>query len=100
MSRLSQAKFLPSFSRDLKRNAGRRNWNLSELEGVIDLILENSVESMDTLKRRHGMHRLRGEWDGSNECHIANSPDWLLVWRVECGIAFFQRTGSHRDIFR
>ena len=41
MSRL-KVDFSRAFSRDLKRNADRRRWNLEELSNVIDLIAENS----------------------------------------------------------
>ena len=94
------AKFAPAFSRDLKKNAVRRNWNLAELEEVIDLVLENTAESTETLKQRHHMHRLSGKWAGSSECHVANAGDWLVIWRVDSGIAYFQRTGSHDELFR
>ena len=95
-----KAKFTPAFSRDLKKKAGRRGWDLTELERVIDLILENSAESRSVLVRRHNMHRLSGRWGGSNECHVANAGDWLVIWRTDDGIAYFQRTGSHDELFR
>lgn len=95
-----KAKFAPAFSRDLKKKAAKRNWDLNELERVIDLVIENSTESLTTLKTRHNMHRLSGKWGGSNECHVANTGDWLVVWRVDNGIAYFQRTGSHNELFR
>ncbi len=43
------------------------------------------------------MHKLLGEWDGSNECHVANAGDWLVIWKTVDGIAYFQHTGSHDD---
>ena len=46
------------------------------------------------------MHRLAGQWAGSNECHVCNAGDWLLVWAVRDNLAVFQRTGTHREIFR
>lgn len=95
-----RAKFAPAFSRDLKKKAIKRKWNLAELETVIDLILANDAESTDVLKRRHNMYRLSGRWGGSNECHFANAGDWLVIWRTENEIAYFQRTGSHDELFR
>ena len=95
-----KAKFAPAFSRDLKKKAAKRKWDLSELEAVIDLVLENSTESIAILKQRHNMHKLSREWDGSNECHVANAGDWLVIWRTDEGIAYFQRTGSHNELFR
>lgn len=63
MSRLT-ADFSAAFSRDLKKKAKRRNWDLAELQKLIDLVLENTPESLETLKRRHNMHRLSGSWAG------------------------------------
>ena len=52
MGRLT-ADFAKAFSRDLKKNAKRRNWNLTELEKVIDLVVENTPETLEELRRRH-----------------------------------------------
>ena len=51
MGRLT-ADFAKAFSRDLKKNAKRRNWNLTELEKVIDLVVENTPETLEELRRR------------------------------------------------
>ena len=66
------ADFSAAFSRDLKKKAKRRNWDLNELQKLIDLVLENTPESLEILKRRHNMNRLSGSWAGRNECHVAN----------------------------
>ena len=99
MGRLS-AEFSTVFSRDLKKKAKRRNWNLEELRRLIDLVLENTSESQEILKRRHNMHRLSGSWAGRSECHVANSGDWLVIWSSNDEVAFFERTGSHDELFR
>lgn len=99
MGRLS-AEFSTAFSRDLKKKARRRNWNLEELKELIDLVLENTSESQEILKRRHNMHRLSGSWAGRSECHVANSGDWLVIWSSNDEVAFFERTGSHDELFR
>ena len=93
-----KATFVPAFSRDLKR-IGKRGLDERELLKVIDLILENTPAAIDELCRRHRMHTLVGKWKGNNECHVANAGDWLIVWKVCDGVAFFQRTGSHDEIF-
>lgn len=95
-----KAKFLPTFSKDLKKKAAKKDWDLTKLEEVIDLVIENSTESIKTLKARHNMHRLSGKWEGSDECHVANTGDWLVIWRVNDDLAYFQRTGSHDELFR
>lgn len=93
------AKFAPAFSRDLKKKAVKRQWDLKQLESVIDLVVENTTESQEVLRQRHNMHRLSGEWGGSNGCHEAKPGDWLVIWRTNDGVAYFQRTGSHDELF-
>lgn len=94
------ADFSSAFSRDLKKKAKRRNWDLAALEKLVELVLENTPESLEVLKSRHNMHRLSGNWAGRNECHVANAGDWLVIWSSNEKVAFFERTGSHDDLFR
>ena len=94
------AKITPSFNRDLKRKAKRRGWDLDLLQEVIELVIENSPESLATLRQRHNMHVLTGAWQSSRECHVANAGDWLVIWADDRVTAYFQRTGSHDELFR
>ena len=91
--------YTSSFKKDVKR-LKKKHIDTAVLHEVIDLILENSPKSLDELKRRHSMHTLEGKWSGSNECHVANVDDWLLIWRTGNGLAVFQRTGTHDQLFR
>ena len=93
------ARYTSHFERDAKR-LDRKHVDLTPLKEVINLILADTREAKRELKRHHDAHRLKGEWAGSNECHVANAGDWLVVWRTGNGLATFQRTGSHDDIFR
>ena len=93
------AKFSERFKRDLKR-LDKKHVDDKPLEAVISLIIENSAESISELKRHHNMHTLSGKWSGSNECHVCNAGDWLLIWRVEGDLAVMQRTGTHDELFR
>ena len=99
MGRLT-AEFSAAFSRDLKKKAKRRNWDLEELQKIIDLVVENTPEPMTILKQRHDMHRLGGGWAGRSERHVANSGGWLAIWSSNNEVAFFERTGSHDELFR
>lgn len=99
MPRLT-ADFSSAFRRDIKKKAQKRGWDLSELEMVIDLVLENSPDSLELLRRRHNMHLLAGNWAGRRECHVANAGDWLVIWSSNDKVAFFERTGSHDELFR
>lgn len=58
MSGRLQAKFTSAFSRDLKKKVIKRQCDLAELESVVDLVLDNTQESIEILKRRHRMHRI------------------------------------------
>ena len=98
MARLT-ADFSGAFRRDLRKKASRRGWDLSELEKVVDLVIENTPESLEELRRRHNMHNLAGKWAGRRECHVANAGDWLVVWSSNDKVAFFERTGSHDELF-
>ena len=99
MARLT-ADFSAAFSRDLKRKAKRRGWNLAQLGEVVELVLANTPESLDILRRRHNMHTLSGRGEGRSECHVANAGDWLVIWSNSDSVAFFERTGSHDEQFR
>ncbi|HIW75809.1 MULTISPECIES: type II toxin-antitoxin system RelE/ParE family toxin [Gordonibacter] len=98
MARLS-ARFTPQFKRDFKQ-LQKKHVDTAPLESVFALVLENSERSHNELVRRHNMHVLTGVWKGSYECHVANAGDWLLIWKTGEGLAVFQRTGSHDELFR
>ena len=57
-------------------------------------------ETLEKLHRRHNMHTLSGNWRGRYECHVANAGDWLVIWSSNDSVAFFERTGSHDELFR
>ena len=93
------AKYTAQFERDSKRLA-KKHVDLSPLKDVVNLVLQDTAESKAVLIQRHNMHALKGNWSGSNECHIANAGDWLVIWKTGNGLAVFQRTGSHDDLFK
>ncbi len=89
----------PAFSKDVKR-LDKKHVDDAPLLEVIELVLSNSRESRKILRSRHKMHSLKGAWSGNLECHVANFGDWLLVWCVKDGVAVFQRTGTHDELFK
>ncbi|NGM18339.1 type II toxin-antitoxin system mRNA interferase toxin, RelE/StbE family [Eggerthellaceae bacterium zg-893] len=90
---------LPSFVRDVKRLL-KRHADIAKLNTVVNLIAENTTASTKTLEQRHNMHVLKGPWKGHRECHVCNAGDWLLIWVVDHGVAYLERTGSHDELFR
>jgi mRNA interferase YafQ len=87
------------FKRDYKRCC-KKHLPMERLDEVIRLVAEDSPESRETLTQRHNMHLLQGEWRGSHECHVANAGNWLVIWASDEDVAFFQRTGTHDELFR
>ena len=86
------ARYTSGFDRDVKA-LKKKHYDIALLGEVIDLVLEDTAASKETLRRRHNMHSLKGAWSGSNECHVANAGDWLVIWKTGNGLAVFQRTG-------
>lgn len=73
MGRLA-AEYTPRFLRDYKRLQRQRR-DMSDLHEVFALVMENTPEALDELRRRHRMHTLSGAWKGSSECHVCNAGD-------------------------
>ena len=90
---------LPSYIRDVKKLL-RKHVDVADLNSVVNLIAENSPSSIEILEQRHRMHALKGPWQGHRECHVCNAGDWLLIWTVEAGVAYLERTGTHDELFR
>lgn len=57
-------------------------------------------KTLEELHRRHNMHTLSGNWRVRYECHVTNAGDWLVIWSSNDSVAFFERTGSHDELFR
>ena len=93
------AQYASKFERDVKSLVRKRR-DISKLREVVNLVLEDTDSSEEILRQRHNMHALKGAWAGSNECHVANAGDWLVIWKTGNGLAVFQRTGSHDELFR
>ena len=94
-----RAEFTPQFERDSKK-LRKKHVDLAPLKTLVVLVLLDTPEARDELRRRHNMHDLKGDWSGSKKCHVANAGDWLVVWREGNRLAVFQRTGTHDEIFR
>lgn len=56
------------------------------------------LQRQELLEPKHNDHPLIGEFKDSRDCHI--EPDWVLIYRVTGDTIYFERTGSHSDLFR
>lgn len=81
------------FEKDLKL-CKKRNYNLSLLKEVIDLLQERG-----NLPHKFKPHKLSGNYADCWECHIKS--DWLLVWKQNDDelTLLFTNTGTHSDLF-
>ena len=70
----------------------RRGKEMHKFKIVIDLLA-----SGESLPQKYRDHALIGNYIEHRECHI--EPDWLLIYRIEGDILFFERTGTHADLF-
>jgi mRNA interferase YafQ len=80
------------FAKDLKQ-CQRRGKNLDKFKIIVLNLLTG--ELLDPI---HRDHRLVGTFVGRRDCHI--EADWLLIYRIEADIIFFERTGTHSDLFK
>ena len=84
--------YTKQFAKDLKR-CQRRGKNLEKFK-----IIARSLLAGGPLDAIHRDHRLIGNFVGRRECHIES--DWLLVYRVETDRMYFERMGTHSDLFK
>ena len=74
-----RAEFTPQFQRDSKRLKVKRV-DLAPLKSLVNLVLQNTPEALEELRRRRRMHDPKGSWAGSRECHVATAGNWLVIW--------------------
>ena len=79
------------FRKDLKK-AIRQGKNIKLLKQIME-----QLASQKKLATRHKDHSLHNNWKGSRDCHI--TPDWVMIYRVDDGVIYFERLGSHSDLF-
>lgn len=84
--------YTKQFSKDLKR-CQHRGKNLDKFK-----IIARSLLAGEPLDQIHRDHRLVGNFTGRRDCHI--EADWLLIYRTQTDTIFFERMGTHSDLFK
>ena len=84
--------FTRQFHKDLKRSR-RRGKNMEKLKQIVRTLLDGMP-----LDPVHRDHRLLGRFAGRRECHI--EFDWLLMYKIADQRIYFERMGTHADLFR
>ena len=70
--------YTAAFQRDIKK-LKRKHTDLRPLKEVIRLVLEDTADSKEVLRRRHRAHTLTGDLNGVLECHFmaaAQAIEW------------------------
>ena len=80
------------FKKDYKK-AERQGKDLKKLKSIMVRLAKE-----ETLEPKYKDHYLTGNYKGRRECHI--EPDWLLIYMIVGSEIFFERTGSHSELFR
>lgn len=80
------------FERDYKRMQ-KRSKDMEKLRKIM-----RKLQKQEALEPKHNDHPLAGEFKDSRDCHV--EPDWVLIYRVAEGTIYFERTGSHSDLFQ
>ncbi len=83
--------FTKQFEKDLKK-ATKRGKNIEKIKIIMGTLIAG--KPLDAI---HKDHPLIGNFVARRECHIES--DWLLVYRIAGDSLFFERTGSHSDLF-
>ena len=83
--------YTTQFKRDYKR-VRKQGKDIRVLEEVIRALCRG-----EKLAPRHKDHRLSGRWNRHRECHVRS--DWLLIYRLKGDSLYFERTGSHSELF-
>ena len=88
-----EVRFTRQFKRDLKL-AKKQGKDLNKLYDVIEQLANG-----ETLEEKYRDHELKGDYEGSRECHI--EPDWLLVYEIQGKVLVLMlyRLGSHSELF-
>ena len=83
--------YTKQFAKDVKK-AKKRGKNLEKFKILAEVLLaEGSPDEI------HKDHKLIGNYIGRRECHIES--DWLLIYKIEESQVFFERMGTHSDLF-
>ena len=82
------------FKKDYKRMLQQKGHTATQFNDVLELLIREQP-----LPEKYKDHKLKGEYLGYRECHIA--PDWLLIYKIDAGALtlILTRTGTHADLF-
>ncbi len=86
------------FKKDIERDKKSGQFSTEDFTLLKEVM--SALLSGETLHEKHQNHSLKGEWDGTYECHIKN--DWLLIYQLSNPnkAIVFIRLGTHSQLFK
>ena len=94
---MREARERTPFKRDMKREIRGRHRMLLRPSGELWEVVGLLARDIPLPYPCHD-HPLRGDWEGSRECHIR--PDFLLIYTLEGDdVLVLERLGSHSELF-
>lgn len=84
--------FTTQFRRDLNKQikAGK---DKEKIQKITRKLINN-----EKLEEKYRLHKLTGKLKDRWECHI--EPDWVIIYVIKHEKIFFERTGSHSNLFK
>lgn len=86
-----QPKYSKQFKKDLKTQK-KRGKDINKIKLVIEKLVAE-----EPLTSGYQDHILIGNFKSRRECHI--ETNWLLIYKIDPQSIFFERTGTHSDLF-
>lgn len=80
------------FKKDIKKIKGQGK-DISIIRNIMEKLIDEIL-----LDKGYRDHSLQGKYKNHRECHI--KPDWLLIYKTTKDEIFFERTGSHSELFK
>ena len=94
--------FTPQYHRFFKKDIDRdkKSGKYSPDDYALLKEIMTALLNGQDLHEKYNNHPLKGEWEGTYECHIKN--DWLLIYQVsdDNTVITFIRLGTHSQIFK
>jgi mRNA interferase YafQ len=90
--------FTKTFLKDWERLSRTGRYNMAQLKEAMMILIANEAPLGPEWKD----HALKGDWQGTRECHIGG--DFLLIYELSSessqpGQIVFVRIGTHSELF-
>ncbi len=88
--------YTPHATKRFKKDIELMRKNGKDMNKLISIMRD--LVAGKILPTQYKDHKLVGNYIRHRECHI--EPDWLLIYRIEKPLIYFERTGTHSNLFK